>query len=82
MRRRFGRAHVTAIVTLRPDADAGAVLSALANLEDVDARSLQVRPSRDGATIIAVLRGRAGTDVAAALGPVTDRDDVADVDIE
>jgi putative Mg2+ transporter-C (MgtC) family protein len=80
VRRRLARERTTAIIRLRPGAEAGDVLRALTDLQDVSVRSLSVRQENGECTVEADLVGPVGTDLATAMAAIVEHPDVVDVD--
>jgi putative Mg2+ transporter-C (MgtC) family protein len=81
IRQRLARGRGTAIVQLRAGADPAAVLQTILGLRDVTLRDLTMTTHEKGDTIEVDLVGPMGKDLSTVLGPVSDLDEVADVDI-
>ena len=81
IRRRIARAKDFVILRLRPDADPGAVLSAVASIEGVDVRSMSMA-RQDGIVTLEIFVHRGpGVDLAARLASIASRKDVTGVEI-
>jgi uncharacterized membrane protein YhiD involved in acid resistance len=72
---------LVALVRMKPDADPSGVIAAVAGLESVTLRSVVIRHEADGAVAEFSLVGRRGAEMAAAVAPITERDDVEAVEL-
>lgn len=81
IRARLARGRGVVIFHLAPGADPGPVVAGLYELPDVTIRDVSIS-RRDGHTVIEVdLVGPIGADLPQVVAPVTERDDVVEVDI-
>jgi len=81
VRARLGRGRGTVILRLAPGADPAEVVAELYKLPDVRIRNVSVNRHNHGTRIEVDLVGPVGVDLPEVVAPVTDRDDVVEVDI-
>ncbi|HEX6596162.1 MAG TPA: MgtC/SapB family protein [Acidimicrobiales bacterium] len=82
IRRTLARARGSVLIEMVPDADPSEMLTALLALEDVTVKDLSVSHRGDTVRIRADIAGPVGSELAAVLAPISDRDDVAEIDID
>ncbi len=82
IRRKLSRVRGSVVIEMTPGADPAEMLTALLGLEDVTVKDLSVSHRGDTVRIQADVAGPVGSELPALLTSISDRDDVAEIDID